>query len=298
VTFWLLSNNDAITDDDGRRYFILPISTEHLRDLVYFGNIRDTCFNKEVGDAYYNFLMEIDLKGFNSQDYPITESKLDSIAKRLDNVYKFLKDHYILEKKGINKVKVSNLFAQYENYCTKYQFKAKNKIDFNRMLEEVGIRRHKNDSVQFYNETYESLNALADKFHWIHALDEALENNECMFNNDDKTTNSIVEDKAEYIRVEEYKKIVDKLESLKEYNIDIHNDLNESSKYIKELEKYIYRLVDRVERHKEYENSRLEIYEEELTSQLLKEDMESKIYKNENMFIKNKSKNESWDVEI
>jgi len=105
-------------------------------------------------------------------------------------------------------------------------------------------------------------------------------------------------DKAEYIRVEEYKKIVDKLESLKEYNIDIHNDLNESSKYIKELEKYIYRLVDRVERHKEYENSRLEIYEEELTSQLLKEDMESNIYKNENMFIKNKSKNESWDVEI
>ena len=104
ITFWLLSNNDAIQDDDGRRYFICPISTEHINDLVYFGYIRNTCFNKEVGDAYYNFLMEIDLTGFNSQNYPVTEPKLDSIAKRLDPVYKFLKDCFILKKKELLKL--------------------------------------------------------------------------------------------------------------------------------------------------------------------------------------------------
>ena len=35
ITFWLLSNNDAIQDDDGRRYFILPISTELMRDTNF-----------------------------------------------------------------------------------------------------------------------------------------------------------------------------------------------------------------------------------------------------------------------
>jgi hypothetical protein len=217
-----------------------------------------------------------------------------------------LKDYFILEKKGIDKVKVSHLFAQYENYCTKYQFKARNKIDFNRMLEEVGIIRHKNNTFQFYDETYESLKALADKFHWVHALDEVHEDDECMFENNDNETNRIVEDKAEYIRVEEYKKIVDKLESLKEYNSNLHDDLNESSKYIKELENRNYHLEGIIERLRESENSSLDIYEEELTSKLLKKDMERKIYKNDNMFIKNESKrqssvienDESWDVEI
>jgi phage/plasmid-associated DNA primase len=173
ITFWLLSNNDAIQDDDGRRYFILPISTELMRDTKYFEDLRKQCFNKEVGEAYYNYLMEIDLTNFYSQNYPTTETKLDAIAKKLDNVYKFLKEKYILKNRGIKKTKVQDLYKQYEQYCVNMQYKIKHKIDFCRLLEEVGLVRRKDDTIYFYDISYEQLKNISDKFHWVHELDEA-----------------------------------------------------------------------------------------------------------------------------
>lgn len=208
VTFWLLSNNDAIQDDDGRRYFILPVSTEHLQDHDYFEELRKKCFNREVGDAYYNYLMEINLEGFYSQNYPLTQSKLDSVAKRLDNVYKFLKYKYILPKKNIDKVSVSNLFSQYVEYCSKNQLKPKHKVDFNKTLEDVGITRKKDNAIKFYRITYEELNKISEKFHWVHDLDEVEEVEE-----DDNSMFESVIDKSVTIRAEDHKREIDQLKA-------------------------------------------------------------------------------------
>jgi len=172
MTFWLLSNNDAIQDDDGRRYFILPVSVKHMEDHKYFNDLRNKCFNDEVGHAYYCKLMEIDLKGFNSQQYPVTSAKLDSHVKRLDNVYKFVKDTFILHKCGIDKVSVNNLFLLYVAYCTDAKNKPKHKVDFNKALEEAGICHYKSNKENRYNISYEELQAIADKKHWIHELDD------------------------------------------------------------------------------------------------------------------------------
>jgi len=171
MTFWLLSNNDAIQDDDGRRYFILPVSVKYMEDLQYYGALRDKCFNDEVGHAFYCKLMEIDLTGFNSQRYPLTAAKLDSFAKRLDNVYRFIKDMYVLQRRDITKVTVNDLFVLYQDYCKNMSYKAKNKVDFNKTLEECCIEKKKSDKIHYYSITYKELQAIADKKHWVHDLD-------------------------------------------------------------------------------------------------------------------------------
>ena len=79
----LLSNNDAIQDDDGRRYFILDISTKYIGNKTYFKKLY-SCFSDEVGQAFYSYLLEIDLKDYDPQSYPLTQSKLDSYSKRLE----------------------------------------------------------------------------------------------------------------------------------------------------------------------------------------------------------------------
>lgn len=171
ITFWLLSNNDAIQDDDGRRYFILPVSTKYTDDRHYWDELRSMCFNNEVGHAYYCYLMELDLTGFKPQQYPVTTSKLDSYAKRLDTVYRFLKDCFILKNEGIAKMSVGDLHEFYQEYCKQEQIKSKGKIDFNKTLEEVGIQRNKSNDTTFYNVTWKELKAIADKKHWIYELD-------------------------------------------------------------------------------------------------------------------------------
>jgi hypothetical protein len=63
--FVILSNTDAIIDGCARRYFILDLSTTRINDNQYWSNIYDNCFNDEVGEAFYCYLMEIDTTGFN-----------------------------------------------------------------------------------------------------------------------------------------------------------------------------------------------------------------------------------------
>ena len=79
------SNVDAIKDDDGRRYFILDISghrqiikgSKTETDNTNFWDSVYACFNNEVGCAFYNYLMEVDIKGFKAQNFPMTDSKID-----------------------------------------------------------------------------------------------------------------------------------------------------------------------------------------------------------------------------
>jgi len=166
----LLSNNDAIQDDDGRRYFILDISAKYINKEEYFNKLYNECFNDEVGQAFYSYCMEIDLTGYNAQKYPLTQSKLDSYSKRLDEVYKFLKEEYILKCRGIDKIEVSELYNKYSEFCGLK--KPKGKIEFNKTLDNIQIKYFKSGSKNYYQISKEELKAISDKFKWVHALDE------------------------------------------------------------------------------------------------------------------------------
>jgi hypothetical protein len=169
----LISNNDAIQDDEGRRYFILDISTENIKDEIYFNKLY-SCFDDEVGQLFYSFLIDIPLVGYISQSYPITNSKLDSFAKRLDSVYKFIKDEFILTKEDIKRQTVQELYDYYCAYCSnpKRVLKIKNKIEFNNTLSDVGIKWKKSNAQNVYKITFEELQKIANKLHWVHELDD------------------------------------------------------------------------------------------------------------------------------
>ena len=105
--YMINSNHDCIKDDDGRRVFICDASTKRRDDLKYFGNIRKTCFNDKVGEAFYWYLKEIDVTKFYSQSFPITQSKLDAYAKRLNTAELFLKVEYMALGSQTNQTNLS-----------------------------------------------------------------------------------------------------------------------------------------------------------------------------------------------
>jgi hypothetical protein len=229
----LISNNDAIQDDEGRRYNILDISTKYIGNKVFFNKLY-SCFSDEVGQVFYSYLLEIDISNFDSQAYPMSKAKLDSFSKRLDSVYKFLKDTFILGKKDIKRQTVQELYDGYIAYCNKFQIKFKNKIDFNNVLADVNIKWKKSNGQNVYNITYEELNKISNKFHWVHELDEyrncEADDEEDYDYDVDKT------DKSVNINL----LFTEKIEILEDENDDMR-------RYIKQLEKYVYELEDKIE---------------------------------------------------
>jgi hypothetical protein len=100
--FMVLTNFNAIKGANGRRYLALDMNASKMNDFKYFDYIRDNCFNKEFGEAFFSYLYEIDTSNFNSLDIPITKSKRDLCADLLSPLKQFLKFTYLLQKKSVN----------------------------------------------------------------------------------------------------------------------------------------------------------------------------------------------------
>ena len=177
------SNNDAIMDDDGRRYFILDVSphrqvipncnTPRNEENRKFWDAIRTCFNTEVGHAFYCYLMEIDTSNYRPQNFPTTQSKLDSYAKRLETHENFLKYHYVLNRQGLL-TNVGDLYSEYTEYCRSNGIvKLISKIDFNKKLKEIGIESYKsNKEANKIKVSSDELQEIAKCRHWIHETDE------------------------------------------------------------------------------------------------------------------------------
>jgi hypothetical protein len=166
------TNVEAIKHSEGRRYFINQISTHRQEDFKYFAEIKARCFNKETGEAFFSYLLEVDISTFNAQkDMPVTQGKLDAIADRLDFVFRYLKDEYILKKKDI-KMELKEFYTNYEEYCRVHDKKPVTKIKFSQKLLEVSITHKKSNGQCKYKISYDELLAIANKNKWIHEFDE------------------------------------------------------------------------------------------------------------------------------
>lgn len=169
--FVIISNHDAVKDEDGRKYFVLDINPKHYKDTTYYGNLNRNCSNNEVGEAFFSYLMEIDLNGFIPANYPKTNSKSDAKVKRLDDVHQFIKERYILRRLNIDRIPVEDLYQEYSSFCRSTKNFTKHKVDFNKMLSILGINYFKSGSTNYYKVSIETLNAIAKKFQWIGDLD-------------------------------------------------------------------------------------------------------------------------------
>jgi len=167
------TNVEAIQHSDGRRFMIYDISTKRQQDHVFFGNLKNQCFNDEVGEAYFNYLLSINTDGFYSQnDMPETENKKIAKVELLCNEFKFIKDEYILGNSKIEKASVTEVYNKYTEYCVDKRMQALTKIKFNAKLKELGIEYYKSNDKNIYKITKDQLKQKFEKSGWIHELDE------------------------------------------------------------------------------------------------------------------------------
>lgn len=203
------TNVDAIKSADGRRYFIVPFSSHRCGDHKYWAKV-GACFTDEIGEAFYSRMMEVDTTDFRAQrDMPQTKEKLNQIVARLDSVFLFLKEEYILKRKNI-KAKTSTLFKEYETFCHTEGQKSCGKTEFYNKLEAVGITYRKSDGFHKYIIDYSFLQKIADKFKWIHETDVY----KVEKNLDDHTEDNIDDENILVIHNPKYEKILKNMKSI------------------------------------------------------------------------------------
>jgi hypothetical protein len=169
------SNQDAIKDDDGRRYFILDVSDKYYQDHCYFGQLREKIFNDEIGDAFYSYMLEVNTNNFNAQKYPITQSKKYSYLKRIPIEYLFIKEEFILKKNNLFQ-KPKDLYQNFREYYLKNnnQKGITNEVIFREKLEKIGIIKHKCTQARtyYYKKTVCELIEIFKKRNWYSEDDE------------------------------------------------------------------------------------------------------------------------------
>jgi len=95
INNYIINSNMSLKDSHGRRIAIPDISTKRKDDVAYWDLIYASCFNMDVGEAMNAMLLEIDLTDFNSQSFPQTKAKSDSVASRIGILFEFLKECYV-----------------------------------------------------------------------------------------------------------------------------------------------------------------------------------------------------------
>lgn len=166
------TNVDALTHSEGRRIYIADISMRRIKDFEYFEAIK-TCHNNTVGEAFFAYLLEVDVKGFNAQrDMPDTSSKRVAIALRLEPHVKFLKERYLLQNKGV-KAKTADLYEEFQTFCRDTLKKPPmDKRLFYSKLEALGVVKRKTGGKEIFEISLDELKKLADKFKWVDQYDE------------------------------------------------------------------------------------------------------------------------------
>ena len=114
--FVLFTNHrDAIiVEETDRRYAIFEMSGVHMNDDDYFGNIRKTCFNQDVANEFYTYLL--DFPAVSLSKIPETTLRQEMMNMSKSSPLKFLdavKEENLFE----GEVKSSVLYDAYRNWC-------------------------------------------------------------------------------------------------------------------------------------------------------------------------------------
>ena len=209
TNFIINTNVDAIKHSEDRRYFIADISLERQQDYKYFSLIKENCYNKEVGECFFNYMCEIDTSKFHPErDMPETKAKLNAIASRLETPYQYLKDCFILKRKSIKCVS-TELFKDYCDYCMLNHKRALGKIEFFTKLREIKIEKKKINGTEKFIIDISILDTIARNNKWISEFDE-YENEK----NDDPTEEGIDDENILIIHNPKYHKILKKMKSV------------------------------------------------------------------------------------
>ena len=158
------TNVEAIKASEGRRYYILDLSTKYKNNHEYFDTLYETCFNDEVGHVFYQFMISRDTKKFNPQNFVETQAKKIAQSDRLHSLFKFIKFNYILDGHDI-KILTKQLYEEYLQYIALTN--SVNKLTKNKMislLREHGIDYRTSNGKMTYNISNAQLRDIGNKY--------------------------------------------------------------------------------------------------------------------------------------
>ena len=159
------SNNDAIKNSAGRRYYICDLNCSRYGDNEYWEKI-NKCMNNEIGEAFYTYLIEKDTSTFKSNIFTQTIAKNASVTDLLITSFKFIKFNYLLCQKDIN-TDTKTLYDEYIQYCSQTEKKAKTKRLFLGDLREININYVASNSKCKVNVSLDILKEISIKFNWL-----------------------------------------------------------------------------------------------------------------------------------
>ena len=232
VNIMITTNFDTL-NDNGRRFYRCDVSTHREQDHKYFKNLKEVCYNFQVGEALFNLLRVRDVSKFHGQDKKwYTQNKIDFIHKKLGPLYVFLKHEYILSKKSVAKVKKFGFYKEFKQWMEFYnshdfvdemRFVPDRKV-FYKQLEELGIQSYASGGNNWFkNINYKDLEKKFNLKKWIHADDYDI-HNELYVKEDNKVGNKIYTD-AGMIR------------NLKEGNEGLQSKVDNLKRELKDLKK-------------------------------------------------------------
>jgi hypothetical protein len=115
-------HRDAIVvEESDRRYAIFDMGTAHVNDNDYFGRIRALCFNQDVANQFYTYLLDFPAVPLNK--IPDTELRREMMSVSKPTPLKFLdainEDSDLKESimDGETQVKSTVLYTKYREWC-------------------------------------------------------------------------------------------------------------------------------------------------------------------------------------
>ena len=174
--------NAVRIDTTDRCWVFLDISDEHVRNYEYFDELCECIEEPEVGKTFFAYMCERarakpDWVKKQAKKIPRTDTKQEQIVRNLDNLYVFIKEHYISHQSGLD---ISQT-EFYKRYSYVYKNRTHDKYTIGSMMASLGFKRDSKclkckriDGTRqwCYVMSYDELYALFDKKGWIHSRDK------------------------------------------------------------------------------------------------------------------------------
>jgi len=141
---YVMASNDVTAvklENTDRRYAIFYTGDKHLGDFDYWAETADLFDKDETAGAVYDYLMKVDLSGFNVQKFPVTDLREIMLENERPPEEMFLTE-LAANFSGDSEWKGSNqeLYRLYSQWCSRYEMRAKSAIVFGRLLTTYTIR--------------------------------------------------------------------------------------------------------------------------------------------------------------
>jgi len=121
--------NPVDMSDDERRFVIIPCSSEKKGDSVYWTNIYKNLLNDRGGRIIAEYLLGVDLSGFDPRILPFNSYQQEVSQEELPV------DELFLKQWDGNKITATNLFTDYRLFCSENHYRGcQTSTSFGRML--------------------------------------------------------------------------------------------------------------------------------------------------------------------